>query len=140
MDPWELNDDCMSVLGAFVVLLYDRTCTETIVDLAKKHMFTTKGRSIDNFPPTRAALTQHTKRTVYQGGYVWGQALVRCPFIPSPETYSWQKRATQGWQPFWTLLPETAASCSELLKCGCMCQGCSQMYITLSLQWELRPQ
>ena len=85
-DPSELNDDYMSVLEAFVVLLYDRTCTETTVNLARKHILTTKGRSMDNLPPARAALLQHTKRTVYQGGYVWGQTLVRCPFIPSPET------------------------------------------------------
>ena len=37
-DPSELNDDCMSVLEAFVVLLYDRTCTETTVNLARKHI------------------------------------------------------------------------------------------------------
>ena len=122
-EPSELNDDCMSVLEAFVVLLYGRTCTETTVDLARKHIFTIKGRSMDNLPPTRAALLQHTKRAVYQGGYVWGQALVRCPCILSPETYGWQKSATQGWQPFWTLLPEAVASCSELLKCGCK-KGC----------------
>ena len=69
---------------------------------------------MDNLPPPRAALLQQTKRAVYQGGYVWGQALARCPFIPSPEIYGWQKSATQGWQPFWTLLPEAVASCSEL--------------------------
>ena len=72
-DPSELNNDCMSVLEAFVVLLYDRTCTETTVNLARKHIFTTKGRSTDNLPPTRAALLHHTKRAVYQGGYVWGR-------------------------------------------------------------------
>ena len=81
-DPSELNDDCMSVLKAFFVLLYDRTYTETTVNMARKHIFTTKGRSMDNLPPTRAALLQHTKRAVYQGGYVWGQALVRCPINP----------------------------------------------------------
>ena len=90
-DPSELNNDCMSVLEAFIVLLYDRTCTETTVNLARKHIFTTKGRSMDNLPPPRAALSstqneqytrvdmctttkssplQHTKRAVYQGGYV----------------------------------------------------------------------
>ena len=64
----------MSVLEA-VVLLYDRNCTETTVNLARKHILTTKGKSMDNLPPARAALLQHTKRAVYQGGYVWGQAL-----------------------------------------------------------------
>ena len=89
MDPSKLNDDYMFVLEAFVVLLYDRSYTETTVNLVMKHIFTTKGRSMGKLPPTRAALLQHTKRVVYQGGYVWGQALVRCPFNPSPETYGW---------------------------------------------------
>ena len=64
-DPSELNDDCMSVLEAFVVLLYDRTCTETTVNLARKHILTTKGRSMDNLPPARAALLQHTQNEQY---------------------------------------------------------------------------
>ena len=38
-DPSELNDDYMSVLEAFVVLKYDRTCTETTVNLARKHIY-----------------------------------------------------------------------------------------------------
>ena len=56
-DPSELNDDCVSVLEAFIVLLYDCTCTETTVNLARKHIFTTKSRSMDNLPPPRAALS-----------------------------------------------------------------------------------
>ncbi|GFO12519.1 hypothetical protein PoB_003902400 [Plakobranchus ocellatus] len=122
-DPSTFNDDCMSVLEAYVVLLYDHTCTETTVDSARKNIFTTKDRSMDNIPPTKAALLQHTKRAIYQGGYVWGQALVRCPVIPSPNTHGWQKSGGQGWQPFWTLLPEAVAACSELFKCGCK-KGC----------------
>ena len=125
-DPLELNDDCMSVLEAFVVLLYGRTCTETTVNLARKHIFTIKGRSMDNLPPTRAALLRHTKRSVYQGGYVWGQALVRCPLLYSlSRNIRLAEECARGWQPFWTLLPEAVASCSELLKCECkkVCRG-----------------
>ena len=61
----ELNDDCMSVLEAFFCTLCDRTCTETTVNLARKHIFTTKGRSMDNLPPPRAALfsTQNEQYT-----------------------------------------------------------------------------
>ncbi|GFN95538.1 hypothetical protein PoB_002204400 [Plakobranchus ocellatus] len=125
---WKSFDEVTPVfsslfLEAYVVLLYDCTCTETTVDSARKNIFTTKNRSMDNIPPRKAALLQHTKRAIYQGGYVWGQALVRCPVIPSPNTHGWQKSGGQGWQLFWTLLPEAVASCSELLKCGCK-KGC----------------
>ena len=122
-DPSELNDDCMSVLEAFIVLLYDRTCTETTVNLARKHIFPPKADLWTTYHHQMQPCSSTQKRAVYQGGYVWGQALVRCPFIPSPETNGWQKTTTQGWQQFWTLLPEAVASCSELLKCGCK-KGC----------------
>lgn len=119
------NDDCISVMEQYVVgqLLYDRTSTETTVDSARKHMFTTKARSIDNIPPTAAALLQHAKRAVYQGGYVWGQCLVRNPDLPSPESWGWRKTVTNEWEPLGILLPEAAVSCSELLQCGCK-KGC----------------
>ena len=45
------NDDCMSVLEAYVVLLYDHTCAETTVNSARKHLFTTKARSMNTIPP-----------------------------------------------------------------------------------------
>ena len=73
---------------------------------------------MDAIPPTAAALMQHTKRAVYQGGHVWGQAHVRNPELPSPDTCGWRKSATKGWEPLF--LPEAAASCSELLRCGCL--------------------
>ncbi|GFO25215.1 hypothetical protein PoB_005172000 [Plakobranchus ocellatus] len=94
---WKSFDEVTPVfsslfLEAYVVLLYDCTCTETTVDAARKNIFTTKDRSMDNIPPTKAALLQHIKRAIYQGGFVWGQALVRCPVIPSPNTHMAGKR------------------------------------------------
>ena len=121
--PGCFNDESMSVLESFVVLLYDRTSTETTVNAARRHLFTTKARSIEAMPPTGAALLQHAKRATYQGGHVWGQAHVRAPDLPSPESWGWSKSATKGWEPLWTLLPEAAVSCSELLRCGCK-KGC----------------
>lgn len=121
--PASFNDDCMSVLESYVVLLYDRTSSESTVNSARRHLFTTKARSIDAIPPTSAALLQHAKRATYQGGHVWGQAHIRAPDVPSPESWGWKKNTTRGWEPLWTLLPEAAVSCSELLRCGCK-KGC----------------
>jgi hypothetical protein len=64
-------------------------CTETIVDSARKYIFTNKNRSMDNKPPTQADLLQLHR-------YVWGQTLIRSPFIPYPNTHSWQKSAAHG--------------------------------------------
>ena len=117
--PTRLGNVCMSVLESYVVLMYDRGSDETTVDSARKHMFTSKARSVDAIPPTRAALLQHARRATYQGGHVWGQAQVRDPDLPSPESWGWSKNPTRGWNPMWTLLPEAAVSCSGLLRCGC---------------------
>ena len=121
--PSTFNEEHMSVLESFVVRMYDRSSTETSVDATRKQIFTSKGRSIDNIPPTSAALFQHTKRATYQGGHIWGQSHICCPDVPSPDSWGWKKGATQEWEPLWTLLPEAAISCSELLRCGCV-KGC----------------
>ena len=81
-EPTSLDNVCMSVLESYVVLMYGRGSDETTVDSARKHMFTSKARSIDTIPPTRAALLQHARRETYQGGHVWGQAQVRDPDLP----------------------------------------------------------
>ena len=94
-NPSRFNDDFMCILEIYVVLLYDRTCTETTVDSARKHIFCSKARSIEAMPPTGAALLQHTKLAVYQGGHVWGQAHIRTPELPSPEACGWRKSSTQ---------------------------------------------
>ena len=88
-NPWSFNDDFMRILDTYVVLLCNRTSTETTVDSARKHIFCSNARSIEAIPPTGAALFQPTKRVVYHGGHVWGQAHVRTPEFPSPEAYGW---------------------------------------------------
>ena len=41
---------------------------------------------MDAIPPIRAALVQHIKRDVHQGGHCWGKALQAFPDIPTPGT------------------------------------------------------
>ncbi len=50
----------------FFVFLYDRTSGRYIVDEARKQFFTENSRALDNIPPTKTALIQHTRRVVYQ--------------------------------------------------------------------------
>ena len=108
----------MPTIERFVVLMYDRTCAATHVNDARKYLFTQKGRSIECIPPTSAALLEHTKRAVFQAGYVWGQALKLLPDLPSPAEWGWV-RENAKWEPFWSSLSQAAVSCQELLRCGC---------------------
>ena len=86
--PANIADDSMDVIERFVVLLYNRTRSLTKVNEARQESFSKKSRNLHNIPPTRAALVQHTKRTVLQGRYVWGQTLLKQPVIPSPSDLS----------------------------------------------------
>lgn len=116
-------DSLLEILERYVVLLYDRTSSQTEVNQARKELFTLKGRAIDGLPPTRAALIEHTKRAAYQAGHCWGQMMLANPELPSPEDWGWRRKETGGWEIHWTTLPEAAKACRELLRCGCK-KGC----------------
>lgn len=115
--PNRINEDAMHTIERFITLLYDRTSTETDIDKARRKLFSKKS-NVQLIPPTRAALEQHVRRAVYQGGHVWGQALVPAPTLPSPTDWGWIK--TSGvYEPLWTTLPEASKICRELVSCKC---------------------
>jgi hypothetical protein len=116
--PGDISDELFALLQRFVVLLYDRTSDLMLVNDCRKHLFSKKGRSLDKIPPTSAALLQHVKRAAYQSGHVWGQCMTASPVIPGATDWGW---TTDGKVlcPVWTLLPEAADYCKELLHCVC---------------------
>ena len=120
--PSQISEECIGHLERFVVLMYDKTSEKIKVNDARKQLFSTKGRSLESIPPTRAALIQHTKRAAYQGGHCWSQALITRPQLPSPQDWGWTW-TTDGWQPYWTTLPDVTKSSRELVRCGCT-KGC----------------
>ncbi|XP_071853660.1 uncharacterized protein [Apostichopus japonicus] len=121
LGPSQILDNELAVLERFTILLYDHTSTMIDVDQARQVMFTKKGSAMDAIPPTRAALLQHTKRAVYQGGHCWGKALEVCMEMPSPDKWGWTD--PPNWRPMWTSLPEANKSSRELIRCGCT-KGC----------------
>lgn len=118
----EISKSTMSLLERFVVLLYDRTSDVMEVNEARKQLFTQKSRSLENLPPTQAALKQHIKRASYQSN-CWKQCLTTHYELPSPADWGWRKDIT-GWQPLWTTLPQASETCYELIHCGCK-KGCT---------------
>ena len=91
--PNEITDDAVNIMERFVILLFDRTSTCTKVEHAKRTFFPRKP-AVQQIPPTRAALEEHTKRAVYQGGHIWGKKLLPDPVLPSPTEWGWVK--TEG--------------------------------------------
>ncbi len=91
--PTEVSEESMFLLERFVVLMYDRTSESMEVNDARKQLFSQKSRTLDNIPPTQAALKQHIKRTCYQAN-CWNQALVTDPDMPEPSGWGWTKETT----------------------------------------------
>ena len=112
-------DEMLPDIERFIILIFDRTSTCTKVDQCRQNLFTKKGRSIENIPPTCAALYQHIIRSVYQAGYVWNQATRPQQILPSPTDWGWTQLENGSFQPVWSTLPEASSICRELIKCGC---------------------
>jgi len=60
--------------------------------------FSQKSSSIDNFPPTQAALVEHIKRAAYQEGHVWEQMWVAIPELSSPQEWEWEPNPNENWE------------------------------------------
>ncbi len=86
--PAHIKDEDVAMLERFTILLYNRTSTIVKIDEARQELFTKKGRAMDALPPTKAALVQHIKRAVYQGGHCWGKTLQVCLDMPTPRNWA----------------------------------------------------
>ena len=117
--PVSISDMDVYELARFVVLLYDRASPFSDVNAARKTLFMQKGTQFDHLPPTMAALTQHIKRAVYQGGIIWGQALEADPKLLPPGHWGWIKNSDNSWNIYWTDLSPISDICKELCKCSC---------------------
>ena len=86
-----ISDTDMKQLERFTTLLYDRSSSFTDINAFRKHLFTKKGRTIENLPRTRDALIQHVKRALFQTN-IWKQSLLPIQIIPDADNWGWIKR------------------------------------------------
>ena len=118
--PDDISEEQLHLLERFVILMYDKTSNEESVNICRKDLFTRKSRQIENIPPTRNALLQHSKRAALQAGHIWFQSVIRMPELPDPAHWGWMRLDENSpWKPFWTDLPEASKACRELIKCQC---------------------
>ena len=71
----------MDKLERYIGLLYSRTSDDESVNSARLSLFCQMLRPIDNISPTRAALKEQTRQSIYQGGLIWGHCLEKCPDV-----------------------------------------------------------
>ena len=85
-----IPEDIILKLERFVVLMYCRTSDDMHVNTARMTLFSKMSRTIENIPPTQAALEQHIRRSSYQSGHVWGQSLDVQPVLPDVTDWGWE--------------------------------------------------
>ena len=126
-DPHLITQDPihMQRIERFVVIMYSRGTSAASVNKARHSLFTTGKRTLENIPPTQAALLQHVKRTLLQASFYWGKATSVYQDIPDFCEWGWHKDDSGGWQPLWTTLSDASTACAILLRCGCLksCTG-----------------
>ena len=118
------------------------SCIQSI--LHGGELFSKKGRSLENIPPThvienfqvnskisyinahmfcRMRSSNRVQRVSYQTG-IWAKCTELRPDIPSPEDWGW-KWKDRSWEPVWITVPEAAKVCKELINCCCKLErGC----------------
>ncbi len=73
-DPTSI-DQHLAKLEHFVVICYNRVSERDFVNEERQYLYTKRGRNVNAIPPTQAALHEHLKRSVYQGGCCWSKCL-----------------------------------------------------------------
>jgi len=116
-----LNEEFMAI-ERFIVLMYSSSSDSSSVNSERQALFT-RGRAIDQIPPTADALMQHLLRAVFQGVHVWSQSLIKHQLLPCPSDWGWKKDKDQ-WKPLWITLPQSQQACRELIHCSCK-KNCS---------------
>jgi hypothetical protein len=64
----------MQRIERYVVLMYSKGCGVARVNETKHRRFTNGSKSLENLPPTQAALFQHVKRALLQASFYWDKA------------------------------------------------------------------
>ena len=64
------ESNVFKVIQRFVILMYARSSDFLDINTARMDMFFKKNQNLENVPPSKNALLQHTKRAIHQAG-VW---------------------------------------------------------------------
>ena len=98
-------------------MLYSRTCNAETVNAARRILFAQENRTIENIPPTKAALYQHILRSVIQASK-WYTCLEKSHEYKDPCEWGWKLNGGTVY-PLRTELPAASQACRELVKCAC---------------------
>jgi hypothetical protein len=112
----DVSETDTDLLEQFVVAMYCSTFDGTKVNDAMRYLFTTRGKAIENIPPTSAALKEHVKRSVLQARK-WYNCLDCLRVEHDPVNWGWMKEDNK-FLPVWSSLPELSNVTKVLIRCG----------------------
>ena len=129
----EIYEEDIALLQRYFVVMYITTCNATDVNTCRRILFA-NGASVENTPPTSAALKQHILRAVFQATK-WCKCFKKQRTEPDPSTWRWEKVEIK-YLPFSSELTEASLACRGLIKCSCKraCRGrckCFQQELAL---------
>ena len=111
-------DAVFPTLSRYVARLFQLVDEYQDVDSLRLHLFLHKGKLFDSMPPGSDALKLHTLRAAYQGGHIFGRALVPIMKPSSPCEWGWIE-SPHGYQPQYTSRDVISRKLPSLRTCGC---------------------
>ena len=119
----------MDVIQRFTVKMYDlrfkTNCDTDKVNDARKYLFTTKLKPLEEIPPTLNSLYQHSLRAVNAANYRLQAMVLNNPVtLPYSEFGYIRNERLNCWVPYWSDLPDNS-KCVILKSCKCKvrCSG-----------------
>ena len=112
----DVNADDYKVMERFVSLIYDRNTELSEVNEVRQHLFCTKGRQVENIPPTDGSVIYHLLRSLLVAHMLPKMDLRQIQHL-NPADYGWEMK-DQSWKPKWTNLPPFGKS-RIFIKCAC---------------------
>ena len=104
----------MQKLERVVVITYSKGCGLAKVNETRHRLFTCGKKTLENIPPSRAALFEHTKRALLQASFYWNRATFVHQEIPDFREWGWQRENNGIWLPLTTY--QNATSCTATAK------------------------
>ena len=91
--PSEIHDHDFKLVEKYFIALYSSSCNTKNVNEARRILFASGGRSIENIPPTPGALKLHIRRASLHAS-VWNKCLDKQRKPVSPVGWEWKKSET----------------------------------------------
>jgi hypothetical protein len=115
--PRDISQADRDIIEQFVVTLYCKAFDGIKVNEARRYLFASRGKAIENIPPTAAALNEHVKRSVLQA-QKWYDCLEAHRIEMDPVNWGWIKEDDE-FVPVWSILPDVSNVAKALISCGC---------------------